>query len=139
MSDSSAEPSHERNLVPCRGCSRPYVGEMENIEMGAMMSDRARELAERIARMNNPEEITPILADALELAEQGQFSRTMSHMTKKVAEAEQRGYNAGLKHAADEATHGNGQHSVEIASRILALIGSPPATNEFDAKRTEAK
>ena len=102
------------------------------------MSDRARELAERIARMNNPEEITPILADALELAEQGQFSRTMSHMTKKVAEAEQRGYNAGLKHAADEATHGNGQHSVEIASRILALISSSPATDTDREKRLVA-
>ena len=82
------------------------------------MSDRARELAETvIGKWKN----LGIRALSIE------FMR--DDIAKALCTAEQRGYDAGLKRAAEEATHGNGQHSVEIASRILALIGSSPATD----------
>jgi len=97
------------------------------------MSDRARGLAEEtLAKLILcVDGIEPMDADAADTAH--------GIIEEALRTAEQRGYDAGLKRAAHEATHGNGQHSVEIASRILALISSSPATNEFDAKRTEAK
>ena len=88
------------------------------------MSDRARELAEAvIGKWKN----LGIRALSIE------FMR--DDIAKALCTAEQRGYDAGLKRAADEATHGNGQHSVEIASRILALISSSPATDTDREKR----
>ena len=91
------------------------------------MSDRARELAETvIGKWKN----LGIRALSIE------FMR--DDIAKALCTAEQHGYDAGLKRAAHEATHGNGQHSVEIASRILALISSSPATDTDREKRLVA-
>ena len=91
------------------------------------MSDRARELAERICRQLGDASLKYRNQSCVEMIEEevADFERT----------AEQRGYNAGLERAAQTcevaSVHelGEGATRIKLTAKIRSLIGSSPDTD----------